>query len=77
MDKIRQETHADYVQAKSDLEAGLTGVRKALGMLREYYGGAAFLQGGGSLGARMQQPAMPEAHSKATGAGQGIVGILE
>jgi hypothetical protein len=36
MDKNRQETHAEYVQAKSDLEAGLTGVRKALGVLREF-----------------------------------------
>jgi septation ring formation regulator EzrA len=77
MDKIRQETSAEYRQAKSDLEAGLTGVRKALSVLREYYGGAALLQGGGSLADQMQQPAMPETHSKATGAGQGIVGILE
>jgi hypothetical protein len=67
MDKIRQETHAAYVQAKADLEAGLTGVRKALSLLRDYYGGAALLQ----------QPAMPAFHSKASGAGSGIIGILE
>ena len=77
MDKNRQETHAEYVQAKSDLEAGLTGVHKALGVLREYYGGAACLQGGDSLSAQMQQPATPASHSKATGAGSGIIGILE
>merc|ERR1719192_366412 len=42
MDKIRSDTHADYVTAKEDLTLGLEGVRKALSMLREYYGGATF-----------------------------------
>merc|ERR1719414_1612695 len=77
MDKIRQDTHADYVQAKADLELGLTGVRKALSVLREYYGGAAFLQGGSQFAALMQQPALPPTHGKATGAGEGIINILE
>merc|ERR1712139_294773 len=45
MDKMRQKNHAEFVQAKKDLELGLNGVRKALGVLREYYGAAAaFLQ---------------------------------
>merc|ERR1711920_472941 len=70
MDKIRADSHAAYVQAKADLELGLDGVRKALGVLRDYYGSAAaFLQNG--------QPAKPELHSKATGAGESIIGILE
>mmetsp|Transcript_111732 Transcript_111732/g.271430 ORF Transcript_111732/g.271430 Transcript_111732/m.271430 type:complete len:749 (+) Transcript_111732:2-2248(+) len=78
MDKMRQETHADYVQAKADLEQGLEGVRKALGVLRDYYGGgASMLQQGESLQSAMMQPAMPEMHSKATGAGSSIIGILE
>jgi len=78
MDKIRQETHADYSEAKNDLEQGLNGVRKALGALREYYGGAAaFVQDGQKMAALMQQPAMPESHVKASGAGQGIINILE
>merc|ERR1719183_3079937 len=47
MDNIRQESHAAFVQAKADLEQGLNGVRQALTILREYYGGAAAL---------MQQP---------------------
>jgi len=68
MDHIRQESHADYVQAKSDLELGLSGVRKALGVLRDYYGSAA---------AMLQQPAKPEHFEKATGAADSIVGILE
>merc|ERR1711957_156147 len=33
-----KEEKADYDVAKSDLEAGLTGVRKALAVLQEYYG---------------------------------------
>merc|ERR1719367_1844773 len=77
MDKIRSETHADYVTAKEDLTLGLEGVRKALSVLREYYGGAALLQGGSQFAAFMQQPAMPPTHGKATGAGQGIINILE
>merc|ERR1712156_741148 len=77
MDKIRSETHADYVTAKEDLTLGLEGVRKALSVLREYYGGAALLQGGSQFAALMQQPAMPPTHGKATGAGQGIINILE
>jgi len=68
MDKIRIETHEDYTVAKADLELGLTGVRKALTVLREYYGGAAAL---------VQQPAPPVKHGKAGGAGAGIIGILE
>merc|ERR1712232_1335377 len=74
MIKIRTASHADYVQAKADYEQGLTGVRQALVMLRDYYAkesGAAFLQG------EMQQPAKPELHSKASGSGNSIIGILE
>jgi len=77
MGKIRQETHADYVQAKADLEQGLAGVRKALVLLRDHYGGSALLQGETNFAALMQQPARPEIHSKATGAGRSIIGILE
>jgi len=47
MDKLRTEQHADYVTAKADLELGLSGVRQALELLREYYGSAA---------AMLQQP---------------------
>jgi chromosome segregation ATPase len=79
MDTIRREQNGDYPQAKSDLEAGLAGVRKALSVLREYYGSssASLVQDGQGLAAAMQQPAMPEAHSKAGGAGTSIIGILE
>jgi len=40
-DKMRQEAHADYEKAHTDLTLGLEGVRKALSVLREYYSGAA------------------------------------
>jgi len=68
MDSVRSETHANFETASSDLNQGLTGVRKALGVLRDYYGGAA---------AFVQQPASPEHHAKASGAGGSIINILE
>jgi len=70
MDQIRAEENADYVQAKEDLELGLSGVQKALSVLRDYYGGAAAL-------VQEDQPAKPEKHAKSTGAGQSIIGMLE
>merc|ERR1719188_1129552 len=81
MDKIRSETHADFEAAKADLELGLGGVRQALGTLRDYYGGAAsMVQAGADPAAfmqRMRQPAAPELHAKAGGAGGSIIDILE
>jgi len=68
MDKIRQEENAAFVQAKADLSTGLVGVRQALSVLRDYYASDAAL---------VQQPAMPALHTKATGAGTSIIGILE
>merc|ERR1719401_210913 len=77
MDKIRRDSHAAFVQAKADLEQGLSGVRKALSVLRDYYGGASasLLQDG--QGESSDQPAQPELHSKASGSGSSIVGLLE
>merc|ERR1719468_594617 len=80
IDSIRRESHAAYAQAKDDLETGLQGVRKALGVLRDYYGGAAsasMLQSDADMGSMMQQPSAPEQHSKASGAGGSIIEILE
>jgi len=75
MDSIRSEQHADYTKAKADLELGLSGVGKALDVLRDYYGGASLIQDDSA--GFMQQPAKPEKHSQKTGAGQSIIGILE
>jgi len=72
MDVARQESNAAYVTAKADLELGLDGVRKALVLLRDYYGtspAAALLQD--------TQPTPPEKHSKATGSGTSIMGMLQ
>merc|ERR1719321_1188262 len=65
--KWRDDEHAEYLVAKSDLEQGVAGVRSALSMLQNYYGSAAFLQ----------QPAPPAKFEKATGAGESIIGILQ
>jgi predicted nucleic acid-binding Zn-ribbon protein len=75
LDAIRSEEHGDYSTAKADLEAGINGVQKALGVLRDYYGGASFVQG--DFSSMMQQPAMPEKHAKAGGAGSSIINLLE
>jgi len=80
MDEARAAGHAAYVEAKADLEQGLTGVRQALEILREYYGSgpaAAMLQSGTGIAAAMMQPEAPEIHAKAQGAGDSIIGILE
>merc|ERR1719161_1960173 len=63
MDKLRGEQHADFLEAQKDLELGLSGVQKALSVLRDYYG-AAFLQ-------------QRTSHGKASGAGSSIIGMLE
>jgi chromosome segregation ATPase len=70
MDTIRAEENADYTAAKEDLTQALNGVQKALGVLRDYYGGAAALL-------QQEQPAKPAKHEKSTGAGQSIINILE
>jgi hypothetical protein len=88
MDKIRRDQNAAYRQAKSDLELGLEGVRKALSVLRDYYGSgagaaaaAAMLQNNNdataTFDAMMQQPATPTIHSKAGGAGGSVISMLE
>jgi uncharacterized phage infection (PIP) family protein YhgE len=78
MDAIRSEEQAAFNKAKSELEAGIAGVQKALGVLRDYYeGGAALLQKPKDFDAFMQQPAAPKKHSASSGAGGSIIDILE
>merc|ERR1719498_657292 len=79
MDEIRREQKAAFDQAKAELTQGLEGVRKALGVLRDYYGAssASMIQNDAQLGAFMQQPAPPQQHSKSGGAGGSIINILE
>jgi len=75
MNSVRAEEKAAYDTAKAELELGIAGVQKALGVLRDYYQGAAFVQG--NFNAFMQQPAKPKTFVKATGAGDSIIDILE
>merc|ERR1719235_2093304 len=70
MDAIRREENGNYKVAKAELTQGLNGVRKALSVLRDYYGGAAAM-------IQEEQPAPPQQHSKAGGAGGSIINILE
>jgi len=77
MDQIRAEEKAAYDTAKAELELGISGVQQAIGVLKDYYQGAAFVQAGADLGGVMQQPAMPEKHAKASGAGGSIIDILQ
>merc|ERR1719263_2082574 len=78
MDSIRAEEKAAFDTAKAELEAGIAGVQKALGVLKDYYqGSAALVQSGSNFDAFMQQPAAPKKHSAAGGAGGGIIDILE
>jgi len=69
MDQIRGEENADYTTAKADLELAISGVQKALTVLRDYYGSASFVQ--------EEQPAKPATHKKSGGAGGSIISILE
>merc|ERR1719160_2429836 len=83
MDKARTDEKAAFTEAKTDLEAGIAGVQKALELLRDYYGSSAsaslmqeknfdsFMQ------AQTSQPAKPSGHSASGGAGGSIISILE
>merc|ERR1719335_2019059 len=65
---------------KEDLDQGIAGVQAALKVLRDYYesGEEALLQNDAKgFNAFMQQPAKPEGHSKASGAGGSIIDFLE
>merc|ERR1719456_332350 len=79
MDAIRREEKANFDKANAELTQGLEGVRKALGVLRDYYGAssASMIQNDAELGAFMQQPAPPQQHAKSSGAGGSIINILE
>jgi len=81
MDKARTDEKAAFEVAKTDLEAGINGVRGALDVLRDFYQADAALLQGKNLGAFMQssqnQPAKPAGHSKASGAGGSIIDMLE
>jgi len=78
--KVRADEHAVYVEAKADAQKGLGGIRKALDVLRDYYGAsasAALVQEGEDDESDSEQPAAPQNHGKSGGAGGSIISILE
>merc|ERR1719388_101355 len=77
MDAIRSEEKAAFDKAKAELELGISGVQKALQVLKDYYQGSAFVQSSSNFDAFMQQPAPPQKHSASGGAGGSIIDILE
>jgi hypothetical protein len=68
MDAARQAENAAFLEAKTDLSLGVSGVQQAIQILRDYYG---------SSEAFVQQPEAPTTHESSTGAGNSIIGILE
>jgi chromosome segregation ATPase len=65
---IRQEQKAEYETVAKDYQDGIDGVQMALKVLRDYYGQSF---------AQESQPAAPAGHSKSSGGGSSIIGILE
>jgi len=83
MDEAREAEHEAFLQAKKDLQQGLAGCRTALRVLRDYYSAddeqddAALLQNKATSEDAGQQPEPDAPHSKSSGAGSGIIGLLE
>ena len=66
MDAMPVHERKIFASTKEDLQQGIAGVQKAMGVLREYYGPSF-----------VQQPGSPEVHQSSGGAGTSILEILE
>jgi chromosome segregation ATPase len=79
LDKVRADEHEVYLKESADLKKGLAGIRKALELLKSYYGSAsaaAFVQE--DMTEDDSQPTPPAGHQKGGGgAGGSIIDILE
>merc|ERR1719265_262120 len=71
LDLARKNERAAFVRAKVDLEKSIAGVQEALRVLCNYYGSASLIK---YLNPKTEMFAL---HSKAEGAGNSIMGILE
>jgi len=83
LDEIRKDEHAAFMEAKSDLEIGIRGVRKAVTDLQDYYsqkdeGDSTEEEGPAPEAALLQsmQPTAPETHSKSANSVGGILELL-
>merc|ERR1719433_1352370 len=82
MDALRAEQHKVFLVAKTDLQKGIEGCRRASRILRDYYGAdeekadVALIQSGAAEYGTdiLKQPA---AYKKSSSAGAGIIGLLE
>lgn len=78
LSSIRSEEHANYLNAKADLEGGMAGVGKVKDILMKHYGNsAALIQDSSQSRAFLQQPSPPEHYEKSSKAGGPIIDILE
>jgi len=82
MDAVRRDQNKVFLQAKADLMKGIDGCRTASRILRDYYAAdeenedVALMQSGAAeYGTDTQKP--PDAYKKQSGAGAGIIGLLE
>lgn len=88
MGNARNDANKVYVREKGDVSQGLNAMRAAIHVLRDFYAADkedSLIQTKAedtdtdteSDGESDDQPAPPENHKKSTGAGQGIIGLLE
>jgi len=81
VDGVRRSENAVFKEEKAELDKALEGVRRALTVLRQYFGRSeadSLMQNSDtSLLDIMRQPKPPMSFSKSSGAGGGIIGILE
>lgn len=83
MNAVRAEQNKAYLIAKADLQKGVNGCHKASRILRDYYAAdaekadVALMQDDASEYGGTDDPKAPAAYKKSSGAGAGIIGLLE
>lgn len=87
MKKARAKSNAVFLKDEADMQQGLNAVRSGIHVLRDYYAAdkeedESLVQIGDSendeaFSSRMEQPEPPEKFEKSSGAGQGIISLLE